>query len=119
MSKQALIFRLVLRLIHITAALVQFSILFFECCFDLQSLKLHSDPAYGKMKAVSGLGMLFSGIMLTGAMYKEQGVIQPLAKKWRGYHVVKFFISLILTPFFDKFAFLVTGGFETQRDFAE
>ena len=53
--------------------------------------------------------MIFSGIMLTGLMYKEKDVQINLSKRWRFLHLNKFILSLMLTPFFDKIVYLISG----------
>ena len=109
--------RLLVRLIHIAAALTQFTIITLECFFDFKSFSLvQKDPFFKRVRAVSGLAMIFSGIMLTGLMYKVKGVHQQLANRWRGLHLNKFIISLMLTPFFEKLVFLLTGGLDDNHD---
>ena len=59
--------------------------------------------------------MLFSGIVLVGLMKKDKGVLQNKQRKWNSLHVNKFMLSLLMTPFCDRVAYLILVGGSTQR----
>ena len=102
--------RLAVRFVHIVAALIQFTIITLECFFDFkQHTLIQKDPLFKRVRHGSGLAMIFSGIMLTGLMYKEKDVQINLSNRWRFLHLNKFILSLMLTPFFDKIVYLISG----------
>ena len=73
-----------------------------------------------RIKNGCGVGMIMSGVALMSLMQKEGSTNDQ--KRWTGYHMTKFFMSLMLTPFADKVAVMVLGGtgkIETITDESE
>ena len=73
-----------------------------------------------RIKNACGVGMIMSGVALMSLMQKEGSTNDQ--KRWTGYHMTKFFMSLMLTPFADKVAVMVLGGtgkIETMTDESE
>jgi hypothetical protein len=59
------------------------------------------------MQTVCGLGMIMSGWLLTYLMKKQTNV--PGQQSWLSILSLKFYLSILLTPFFDKIGLLLLG----------
>lgn len=59
------------------------------------------------MQTICGLGMIISGWILTYLMKKQTNV--PGQQSWLSILSLKFYLSLLLTPFFDKIGLLLLG----------
>ena len=68
------------------------------------------------MKSISGLVMIFSGVMMVRMTKKEGNVHTALSRKYDGLNLNKFMISLLLTPFFERTVFLITGGLSNSEE---
>ena len=105
-----LLVRLLIRAVHIISALIQLTILTLECFFDLKSMPIQKDQTFKMLRAITGLGVILSGIMLVGVMHDDGQTAE--SKRWRNLHLNKFLVSLLLTPFCEKIVVLLSGKFK-------
>ena len=85
------------------------TILLLDYLFNLEAYATtKNDEKFQKVKNCCGIGMIMSGVALLSIMQKEQATNEQ--KKWTSYHMTKFFMSLLLTPFADKIALFLIGG---------
>ena len=101
--------RLAARTIHLVCALMNLTILILDYFFSFHTYATtKEDKFFLKIKNGSGIGMILSGVALMSLMQKEAATADQ--RKWTGYHMTKFFMSLLMTPFADKLAIFIIGG---------
>ena len=104
-----LLFRLLVRMVHLVSAMLLLTILILECFFGLDKhVALYEDANFKRTLNGAGGAMIASGILLTTLMSKSDAL--PAQNKWLTFFPPKFFMSLLLTPISDKLALIMVGS---------
>lgn len=105
----------VIRFIHLLASLMTLTICILECLFSFRQNNILADnKQYRRVQNLSGLGMIFSGVMLTNMMKKEHAL--RTQEHWASMFSTKFVMSLLMTPFADKLAVMIISGGSLHLD---
>ena len=103
-----LVFRLLVRMVHLVSAMLMLTILILECFFNLdKNVALYEDANFKRTLNGAGIAMMATGILLTTLMSKSDAL--PAQNRWLTFFPPKFFMSLLLTPISDKMALLLVG----------
>ena len=100
--------RYLVRFVHLTTSLFTFTVLTLDMLYDFCSYEVaRNDKTFKFLQSFCGIGMILSGLILTYMMKKETTVESQ--QFWLQKLTLKFYLSLMLTPFFDKIGLAVFG----------